>query len=48
MKLIIAGGRDLNDYETLCREVDAIAEGQTDIEIVSGTATGADIADVLT
>ena len=42
MKIIIAGGRDFNDYEMLCRRVDNILSRQTEIEIVSGRARGAD------
>jgi hypothetical protein len=42
MKVIIAGGRDFNDYEKLRIYCDHILEDQTDIEIVSGTARGAD------
>ena len=42
MKVIIAGGRDFDDYEKLRTYCDHILEDQTDIEIVSGTAKGAD------
>lgn len=42
MKVIIAGGRDFNDYNTLRDYCDAILANQTDVEIVSGNATGAD------
>jgi hypothetical protein len=42
MKIIIAGGRDFNDYDMLCRRVDKILSRQTEIEIVSGVAKGAD------
>jgi hypothetical protein len=42
MKVIIAGGRDFNDYEKLRTYCDHILEDQTEIEIVSGTAKGAD------
>jgi len=42
MKIIIAGGRDFDDYEMLCRRVDNILSRQTEIEIVSGRAKGAD------
>lgn len=46
MKLIVAGGRDFKDYELLKEKLDfvlgnAITEG-AEIEIVSGTANGAD------
>jgi len=42
MKVIIAGSRDFNDYDLLCRKADKILSQQDDIEIVSGTAKGAD------
>lgn len=42
MKIIIAGGRDFNDYDLLCRNCDKALSLQTEIEIVSGTANGAD------
>ncbi len=42
MKVIIAGGRDFNDYDLLCVNCDKALSLQTDIEIVSGTANGAD------
>ena len=42
MKVIIAGGRDFKDYDLLCKKCDKILASQTDIEIVSGTAYGAD------
>ncbi len=43
MKVIIAGGRDFNDYDFLLREVDKILVWKyIDIEIVSGTANGTD------
>ena len=42
MKVIIAGGRNFDDYELLCKTVDYYLSKQTDIEIVSGTAKGAD------
>jgi len=42
MKVIIAGGRDFNDYDLLCRKADKILSRQSEIEIVSGTARGAD------
>ena len=42
MKIIIAGGRDFDDYDLLCRRVDKILSRQTEIEIVSGAAKGAD------
>lgn len=42
MKIIIAGGRDFDDYQTLCRVCDHMLQNQKIIEIVSGTARGAD------
>lgn len=42
MKVIIAGGRDFNDYELLKDKCDMYLSQQTDVEIVSGTANGAD------
>ena len=42
MKVIIAGGRDFNNYDLLCRKADKILSRQDEIEIVSGTAKGAD------
>jgi ABC-type enterochelin transport system substrate-binding protein len=42
MKVIIAGGRKFKDYESLKKYCDYILQNQSDIEIVSGTARGAD------
>lgn len=43
MKVIIAGGRNFNDYDFLCKKVDEILVwNYIDIEIVSGTANGTD------
>lgn len=42
MKVIIAGGRNFNDYEKLCQICDNALSKQTEVEIVSGTANGAD------
>ena len=42
MKIIIAGGRDFDNYDLLCQKVDKILSRQSEIEIVSGTAKGAD------
>lgn len=44
-KIIIAGGRDFNDYELLKRECDRFInfiDPKVDIEIVWGGARGAD------
>lgn len=45
LKLIVAGGRDFNDYQMLVRELTTLAEGtyaNRAISIVSGVARGAD------
>ena len=42
MKVVIAGGREFNDYDLLREKCDKILSAQTDIEVVSGTARGAD------
>ena len=42
MRVIIAGGRNFNDYNKLRNSCDKILSNQTEIEIVSGTANGAD------
>jgi len=42
MKVIIAGGRDFNDYDFLKSKVDKILSMRDNIEIVSGVANGAD------
>lgn len=42
MKVIIAGGRDFNDYNLLCKVCDYMLQNQTEIEIISGTANGSD------
>lgn len=42
MKIIIAGGRDFDDYDLLCRKADKILSQQQEVEIVSGGAEGAD------
>lgn len=41
-KVIIAGGRDFGDYEALKSACDFMLQNRSDIEIVSGTAGGAD------
>lgn len=41
-KLIIAGGRDFNDYDLLKSKLDRLLQNKTDVEIVSGKARGAD------
>lgn len=43
MKVIIAGSRTFNDYEKLKSYCDKVLSSQNNIEIVSGTATGADM-----
>lgn len=42
MKVIIAGGRDFKDYDLLCRSADYYLSRQSEVEVVSGTAQGAD------
>jgi len=42
MKVIIAGGRNFRDYDKLRESCDNILVNQKDVEIVSGTAAGAD------
>jgi len=42
MKVIIAGGRNFNDYNKLRESCDNILVNQKDVEIVSGTAAEAD------
>ena len=43
MKVIIAGGRNFRDYDKLKESCDNILVNQKEVEIVSGTAAGADI-----
>jgi hypothetical protein len=42
VKVIIAGGRTFNDYDLLCRKADVFLSRQSEVEIVSGAAKGAD------
>ena len=42
MKIIIAGSRNFNDYNLLKTSCDSLLTQFTNIEIVSGTARGAD------
>jgi len=42
MKVVIAGGRTFDNYELLKTKCDEILKDYSDIEIVSGTAKGAD------
>lgn len=42
MKLIIAGGREFNDYNLLCDETNRFIGLETNVEIISGLARGAD------
>ena len=41
-KIIVAGGRDFNDYSLLEKKLDRLLENKPDVEIVSGLARGAD------
>lgn len=43
LKVIIAGGRDFNNYELLKQKADFLLQNQTEVEIVSGKARGADL-----
>lgn len=47
MKVIIAGGRNFNDYEKLKLHCDKILSNQSDVEIVSGCCDGADVLGML-
>ena len=42
MKLIVAGSRSFSNYKLLCWNLDKIINGNNEVEIVSGTAQGAD------
>lgn len=42
MKVIITGSRDFDEYNELCKFCDHVLQNQKEIEIVSGTAKGAD------
>lgn len=42
MKVVIAGSRDFNNYKLLVEKCDLILSRQSEIQIVSGTAKGAD------
>ena len=42
LKVIIAGGRDFNDYELLKSKCDYYLQNQDEITIISGHARGAD------
>ena len=41
-RVIIAGGRTFIDFELMCSKCDAILKNKKNVEIVSGTAKGAD------
>jgi len=41
-KVIIAGGRDFDNYERLCEVCDYLLKNKTDIQIVTGKAKGVD------
>ena len=42
MRIIVAGGRDFNDYELLCRKLDFFLSSTENPVIVCGEARGAD------
>ena len=41
-KVIVAGGREFNDYQLLKNKLDQFLQNKTEIEIVCGKARGAD------
>ena len=41
-RVIIAGGRTFIDFELMCSKCDAILKNKKNVEVVSGTARGAD------
>mgnify|MGYP003533449592 CR=1 FL=1 len=41
-KVIVAGGRDFNDYSLLKEKLESLLKNKNEIEIVSGKARGAD------
>jgi len=43
IKVIIAGGRNFDDYDKLCRVCDDFLKNYCNIEIVSGACKGADL-----
>ncbi|MGV8946616.1 MAG: DUF2493 domain-containing protein [Lutibacter sp.] len=43
IKIIIAGGRNFEDYDKLCRVCDDFLKNDSNIEIVSGAYKGADL-----
>lgn len=42
LKVIIAGGRDFEDYDRLCERCHTLLKPFNEVEVVSGTARGAD------
>ena len=42
MRVIIAGSREFNNFKLLCKVSDFYLQNQSNIQIVSGTAKGAD------
>ncbi len=43
IKVIIAGGRDFDDFKRLCKVCDDVLKDQNKVEIVSGAYKGADL-----
>jgi hypothetical protein len=43
IKVIIAGGRDFDDFNKLCKVCDEFLQDQNKVEIVSGAYKGADL-----
>jgi len=41
-KVIVAGGREFNDYQLLKSKLDQLLQNKTNVEIVCGKARGAD------
>lgn len=41
-KVVVAGGRDFNNYPLLCKTLDNLLQNQPHVTIVSGGAKGAD------
>ena len=42
LKVIVAGGRDLNDFDLLTKKLDILFSKRADVVIISGMAKGAD------
>tara|TARA_R110000772_G_scaffold17946_3_gene50018 strand:+ start:157174 stop:157581 length:408 start_codon:yes stop_codon:yes gene_type:complete len=42
-KVIVAGGRDFNDFPYMVEQLDKLLKNKDNVQIISGTAPGADI-----